>query len=140
MSDSVQAAQAVQTLLSQAGSPEAVTRMVAQLLGRFFEGAEAEPDPRAHPAFRRLRRERDLFARRNHLIARALGACDCWGGDVRCARCRGQGAPGYFAPDEDLLVDVLAPLLDLRPEALAPLLGVAATATPKPVSVSEEKE
>ena len=35
---------------------------------------------------------------RNTTLARALGACDCWGELTACEVCRGRGAPGWRTP------------------------------------------
>jgi hypothetical protein len=44
---------------------------------------------------------------RNRALARALGACDCWGEVATCERCAGRGSPGWRRPDRvsfDMLV------------------------------------
>ena len=44
---------------------------------------------------------------RNRALARALGACDCWGEVATCERCAGHGSPGWRRPDRvsfDMLV------------------------------------
>lgn len=44
---------------------------------------------------------------RNSAVARALGACDCWGELPTCEVCRGRGVPGWRPPERvsfDLLV------------------------------------
>jgi len=36
---------------------------------------------------------------RNRMLARALGACECWGESSDCAQCGGCGGPGWQLPD-----------------------------------------
>src|SRR4051812_10372124 len=46
-------------------------------------------------------REHDRLVDRNLALARALGACECWGAP-RCQVCGGAGSPGWVMPDERL--------------------------------------
>jgi len=46
----------------------------------------------------------------NDTLAEALGACHlCWGGDSTCELCRGQGSPGFAAPDWELFTQFVSP-------------------------------
>jgi hypothetical protein len=42
----------------------------------------------------------DALLHRNRVMARALGACECWGEDPYCPICAGDGLPGWRVPDE----------------------------------------
>ena len=48
---------------------------------------------------------------RNARVALALGACDCFGDDVTCARCGGRGAPGWQVPDRSHFEATIRPAL-----------------------------
>ena len=52
----------------------------------------------------------ELLAR-NTTLALALGACDCWGELEDCDVCRGAGAPGWTAPDQQLFSQLIQPVL-----------------------------
>ena len=58
---------------------------------------------------------------RNDEIAEALGACHlCWGEDLDCEVCRGDGYPGFFQPDTDMFRQYVTPAtrrLQQRPKA-----------------------
>jgi hypothetical protein len=54
------------------------------------------------------RRERELEAR-NRVLATALGACDCWGEDIGCPVCDGEGAPGWLLPEPRLFAAYVRP-------------------------------
>lgn len=47
------------------------------------------------------------YRQQNRLLARAHGACECWGGNSACAHCGGHGAARWVTPDRDLLRDLL---------------------------------
>jgi hypothetical protein len=47
----------------------------------------------------------------NLLLAGALGACECWGGNLACEKCRGCGGPGWEAPVPELFREFVAPAL-----------------------------
>ena len=47
---------------------------------------------------------------RNVVLASALGACDCWGDDVDCLICDGEGRPGWLPPDPQLYAIYVRPL------------------------------
>jgi hypothetical protein len=44
-------------------------------------------------------RSSELERARNERLARGLGACECWGDSLTCARCGGRGTPGWRLPD-----------------------------------------
>ncbi len=44
-------------------------------------------------------------------LAKALGACECWGRNNRCPTCKGDGQAGYFKPDKALFNQFIAPAL-----------------------------
>jgi hypothetical protein len=55
-----------------------------------------------------------LLRERCDTLAAALGACGlCWGQDLGCRACRGQGAPGRSIPDEQLFCDFVVPAVRL---------------------------
>jgi hypothetical protein len=61
----------------------------------------------------RLRGERRRLARRrlDAEFAAACGACACFGAP-HCARCGGEGRPGWQVPDESLFRMYVAPALE----------------------------
>lgn len=85
---------------------------------------ETEPDERRKWS-RRLRRmvnnmyrELQQLRARNDGLAAALGACYlCWGEDVLCPVCHGQGQPGAFRSDPELFSAYVAPALQRPAEA-----------------------
>jgi hypothetical protein len=55
-----------------------------------------------------------LLRERCDTLAAALGACGlCWGQDLGCRACRGQGAPGRSIPDEQLFYEFVVPAVRL---------------------------
>lgn len=47
---------------------------------------------------------------RNDMLASALGACYlCWGDDLQCEVCNGEGVPGSSAPDKQLFSQFVGP-------------------------------
>jgi hypothetical protein len=54
------------------------------------------------------RREHELEAR-NRVLATALGACDCWGEEIDCPVCDGEGAPGWLLPEPRLFAAYVRP-------------------------------
>lgn len=60
-----------------------------------------------------LREENSTLHGLSETLARALGACErCWGQDVECAECDGDGDPGYFEPDRDLFHQLIVPAVE----------------------------
>jgi len=48
---------------------------------------------------------------RNSVVARALGACDCWGELPACEVCRGRGVSGWRPPDRASFDALVRPVL-----------------------------
>jgi hypothetical protein len=48
---------------------------------------------------------------RNSALARALGACDCWGELGACPVCQGRGASGWRPPDRAAFDALVRPVL-----------------------------
>jgi hypothetical protein len=48
---------------------------------------------------------------RNSALARALGACDCWGEFATCQVCHGRGASGWRPPDRASFDVLVRPVL-----------------------------
>jgi hypothetical protein len=44
-------------------------------------------------------------------LARALGACECWGEALTCSRCGGRGAPGWRLPERAPFEALVRPAL-----------------------------
>jgi hypothetical protein len=53
------------------------------------------------------------------LLAAALGACECWGLQPGCARCRGQGSAGWIQPDAELFGEFVKPAIARLPDVPA---------------------
>ena len=53
----------------------------------------------------------DYFIEVNACFAGAVGACECWGDDPDCEKCRGQGKPGSFAIQEQAFQYYIDPVL-----------------------------
>jgi hypothetical protein len=53
------------------------------------------------------------------LLAAALGACECWGLQVDCDLCQGQGSAGWTEPDADLFEEFIRPAADRLPSRRA---------------------
>ena len=49
---------------------------------------------------------------RNVVLAAALGACVCWGREVDCPSCYGDGAPGWVSPDDQLFATYVHPAIN----------------------------
>lgn len=59
-----------------------------------------------------LQTEVEEFRFRNDTLAAALGACYlCWGENITCENCVGQGTAGYFAIDAPAFSEFIAPAL-----------------------------
>jgi len=83
--------------------------------------------------------ELEVLRERNDLLADALGACPvCWGGDVRCPRCRGRGRPGGRLPDPEAFLALVAPAVRRhaagRPSPPTSPQPTATTAPPVPTT------
>jgi len=67
----------------------------------------------------------EQLVERDQALAAALGACDCWGEDIRCHICQGEGGPGWLLPDRQLFATYVFPALrtvraQTAPEARPP--------------------
>lgn len=61
---------------------------------------------------KRLQREIEVLRRRNDRLAGALGACYlCWGSDLMCPECNGNGKPGSLPLDKALFEVYIQPVL-----------------------------
>jgi hypothetical protein len=57
----------------------------------------------------------------NNLLARALGACECWGQNLECRNCGGQGVPGSSLPNKALVCEYVVPAIRVLRERNAKL-------------------
>jgi len=128
MSDTTESiSESIKTLLQESGQgrTDGLVQLASGLLGKMMDDdapdASAEVE-RLRRLVRRFKRERVLLRESNRIIAAALGACDCWGADEGCPRCRGAGAPGYLIPVEEAFVSLIVPLLEARRDIIAPYL------------------
>lgn len=64
---------------------------------------------------RRLKEDLDVALDDLDDLAKALGACECWGRDNRCPACKGGGQAGYFKPDKALFDQLILPALSQLP-------------------------
>ena len=56
--------------------------------------------------------ELEILRQRNDLLAIAFGACSlCWGEDLQCPVCGGDGQPGFVEPDHQLFMQFVAPAM-----------------------------
>lgn len=67
----------------------------------------ATPQLAAGPESLDATRARERMTR----LARALGACDCWGEALTCTTCGGRGAPGWRLPDRGEFEALVRPAL-----------------------------
>jgi hypothetical protein len=80
----------------------------------YYSPPDPEPDVEAQVvdarAFDRVRQELADLREVNDTLAAALGACRaCWGGDVRCPICGGDGRSGASPPDPRLFEALVVP-------------------------------
>lgn len=122
----------VEQLLAQMGEDDPRVSLVSKYLAsrRAAEAAEAEENAAAEAqaaaveaekqeAVRTLQRmARSMFKEleelrgRNDMLAAALGACYlCWGENVSCELCGGEGAPGSTPPDGELFKELVGPVV-----------------------------
>jgi len=117
-------------LLTSAPAGEQFLLLGAQLVEAIVErlrapAAEEEGgagDAPGHPPgeVERLRRLCRALARHNARVARALGACRCWGERPGCPECGGEGRPGFHPIDRGAFGAFVAPAMAAEPE---PFLG-----------------
>lgn len=63
-----------------------------------------------HHKLKDIYAELEELRERNDLLAEALGACHlCWGEDIDCEICRGEGYPGFFKPDANMFRQYVTP-------------------------------
>jgi hypothetical protein len=74
-----------------------VETLASQLVGFLGFGGANKERPGSPDTSELERICADQIAR-NGKLARALGACDCWGELPSCDRCGGRGAPGWRRP------------------------------------------
>ena len=62
---------------------------------------------------KQLRAVNTAMADHTEMLACALGACpECFGMDVDCTNCAGEGRPGFFLPDELCFQRFVLPVID----------------------------
>jgi hypothetical protein len=119
-------------LLAQMGESDPRVSLVSKYLASRREAEEAEAEESAaveaareaaeaekQAAVRTLQRmARSMYAEleelrgRNDMLAAALGACYlCWGENVLCEVCGGEGAPGFTSPDGELFKELVSPAM-----------------------------
>ncbi|WP_433379080.1 hypothetical protein ACQPZX_12845 [Actinoplanes sp. CA-142083] len=85
-------------------------RLAEQAVARFAQGAE--------PGHVEADRVVDMasFAPKQDdssvLLAAALGACACWGAQVTCPSCHGEGSAGWTEPDVALFQKFVGPAVE----------------------------
>jgi hypothetical protein len=57
------------------------------------------------------------------LLAAALGACECWGLQIDCDLCEGQGSAGWTRPDPELFDEFVRPAIERLPGEVARSYG-----------------
>lgn len=67
--------------------------------------------PIAHMASSALNHYTTL-ANRDIELANALGACTCWGEDLNCPECGGEGAPGWSLPETHAFKEYVQPAIE----------------------------
>jgi hypothetical protein len=82
-----------------------LTRLIVDDPGSGADTAEAHDDHLL------IHQDGDVGGRSDEL-ARALGACECWGADVRCPVCAGRGAPGWRRPEPHKFASYVQPAID----------------------------
>jgi hypothetical protein len=98
-------------LLAQLTGTDPTVALIASLIARSGRSESSESLDLDLPAedegdALELARLREISA----TLAAALGACDrCWGTEIDCSACRGDGSPGAFAPDPDLFRETVGP-------------------------------
>src|SRR5512138_1783866 len=109
-------AQSAQLAPAQAGSgtvgdpsdliAEALAGQVLKLLG--IGGRDGAGGAAGAPG---IDRGYEVLAARSDALARAVGACCCWGDEVDCPACGGMGGPGWRRPDRVAFDAFVAPML-----------------------------
>jgi hypothetical protein len=100
--------------IAAAGNGEAllVDSLATQLLALFGLNGNAD-DATSHAMEGHADPSADVpnMPERNRLLARALGACECWGEQPECKMCYGQGGPGWALPHKPLFDRLVRPAL-----------------------------
>lgn len=74
-------------------------------------------------------RAHEELVERNLLLAAAVGACDCWGGDEECPVCAGAGTAGWTEPEPRLFAEFVLPAV-LRAGSTTPAGDAADRTSP----------
>jgi hypothetical protein len=96
-----------ESLLGELAGDDPTLALMTKMLLESSAAAEPEPEPQAdEPDLGELEELRE----RNEALAAALGACfACWGTDIFCMHCGGEGRPGTAQPDHRLFTQLVAP-------------------------------
>lgn len=98
----------------------ALIRQISELrAARKAPRAEGGVPPKIAKLVRSMSDQISAMAEHSEMIACGLGACpECWGGDLDCVECAGEGVPGFFLPDEECFERFVAPVVARREEHL----------------------
>lgn len=112
-------------LQEAAGNDDLLARILGERLAELFdaerhENNEIPLEEQGELVDPALLAQYEVLLDRNALLARALGACECWGEDEHCRICRGEGIPGWCLPDSRLFSIFVRPAI----RALRPPLDV----------------
>ena len=107
-------------LLELAGQMGLLKDPKIQLISQFMEqrrnaesqSSEAQVQQR-RTILRRQKRVLGFLKNKNAELAAACGACVCWGENLRCGICHGQGRAAWQSPDEEMFIAYIKPVLDL---------------------------
>jgi hypothetical protein len=83
-------------------------RLMEQVMDRLSMSPEPQRPPVTVPGTLADEHEQELLDRQI-LLAAALGACECWGSDLGCRFCGGDGLPGWRPPDPQLYEEFVTP-------------------------------
>ncbi len=71
------------------------------------------PTVKIEADIRRLKKDNDSLAAHTEMLACAVGACPlCWGLDIDCTKCAGEGKSGFFLPDEICFEQFVLPVIN----------------------------
>lgn len=134
----------MQALAAGLGQNDPALASRLEMLQKLLHQAQPQPAPgadfeqrraRARERIRRTLQRNSQLERRCALLARALGACDCWGEHAHCQDCRGRGRAGYYAIDRELfalLVQPAIPAAVAAPVASSDVEGTSSNSTTTP--------
>jgi len=94
-----------------AGGGDERMKLISQLLASRKQADEREGEEELSSERRKDEQALRFLRRLNSELARAAGACVCWGKRPTCSICRGAGRAGFHAPDERLFLAYFGPLL-----------------------------